>query len=243
MQQNSASLTTLAIGVLAGFFIGYAYFTLRSNSLPKRLPALAMEQYPDSAQTLQEHSDTGTENGFLLFSDTFDDNVNNWDTQFKSYGMKILYNGKYIIDYKEDGYFWWSSVPMKREAMNYTVTLKCKHISGSSNGYYGLIMTTDSANYHRFCLTRNGYASINVKKENKWQTDMAHYLGGFTPAKEVFGDVLVVKVRGIRFTYFANGKKVYSGTLDNQISWKKLGMFVEDNQTVEFDEIYVTADD
>lgn len=243
MQHNSASLQTLAIGVLAGFFIGYVYFTWRSHSLKERLPALEKEQYPNSVLPIQKYPDGDTQNGLLLFSDTFDDNVNNWDTQLKSYGMKILYNGKYILDYREDGYFWWSSMPMKREAMNYTITLKCKHISGSADGYYGLIMTSDSANYHRFCLTGNGYASINVKEENKWQADMARYLGGFTPVNAIVGDVLVLKVRGIRFTYLANGKKVYSGTLNSHVSWKNLGMFVEDKQTVEFDEIYVTEDD
>lgn len=53
----------------------------------------------------QSPNNTTSKNSRLIFKDTFDDNVNRWDTQLRKHGMKIIYDGKFIIDYKEKGTF------------------------------------------------------------------------------------------------------------------------------------------
>ncbi|OWY22295.1 hypothetical protein C7N43_14100 [Sphingobacteriales bacterium UPWRP_1] len=243
MQNRTPVIPALLAGLLGGLLLGYLFFQSRTNELQHRLYVMEQQLYTDSLPA-QIAESPDEEAGNLLFKDTFDDNVNNWDTQLKNYGMKILYDGKYIIDYRREGYFWWSGMPLKRQAMNYDVVLKARHKSGTAQGYYGLIMTTDSVNYYRFCLTNNGYASINVKKDDKWQPDMVRYLAGYKAAgTDTDEDLLELKVRGIRFTYYANGKKVHTGTLNANENWKNVGMFVEDVQTVEFDELTVSEAD
>ncbi|OWY19526.1 hypothetical protein C7N43_12225 [Sphingobacteriales bacterium UPWRP_1] len=243
MQNRAPVIPALLAGLCVGLLLGYLFFQSRVNELQHRLSA--MEQQLSSDRLPRQVAEgPGEENGNLLFKDTFDDNVNNWDTQLKNYGMKILYDGKYIIDYRREGYFWWSGMPLKKQVMNYDVVLKARHKSGTQQGYYGLLMTTDTINYYRFCLTNNGYASINVKQNDKWQPDMVRYLAGYKAAgTNTDEDLLELKVRGIRFTFYANGKKVHTGTLSTNENWKNVGMFVEDVQTVEFDELTVSEAD
>ncbi|QQS28758.1 MAG: hypothetical protein IPM47_18235 [Sphingobacteriales bacterium] len=247
MRNNPSVIAIFFMGVFLGILACYLYFKPQLIELKFKNSTLE-KQVQENAEMLsltnQQSPDNPKEkDNRLIFKDTFDDNVNRWDTQLRKHGMKIIYDGKFIIDYKEKGYFWWSWLPIKREATNYNVVLKSKQKSGRSDKYYGLILSMDSMNYHRFSLTNNGYASINLKKNGEWQNDLVNYIGGHKSTSEDGSDIFEVRVRGIRFTYLANGKKVYEGTLDTDKSWKNIGIFVEDIQTVEFDEISITETD
>ncbi len=247
MRNNPPIVAIFLMGLFLGLLICYLFYKSQMNELKIRIATLEQQvQEGVNALTIndqQSPNNTTSKNSRLIFKDTFDDNVNRWDTQLRKHGMKIIYDGKFIIDYKEKGYFWWSWLPMEREAANYDIILKANHKSGRSDKYYGLILSMDSVNYYRFSLTQNGYASINAKKNGEWQDDLINYIGGFKSTTEDGSDVFEVRVRGIRFTYLANGKKVYEGTLDTDKSFKNMGLFVEDIQTVEFDEISINETD
>ncbi|HRK28082.1 MAG TPA: hypothetical protein PK239_12445 [Chitinophagales bacterium] len=242
MERSTFVFTSLLGGILFAFVAYLLFFRVwyqhykEQNALLEEMVA----QYADSLSNCVASRQFTYGSGQLLFNDTFDDNLNKWDTRLQENGMKIVYDGKYIIDYKEKGYFWWSWLSLKQEVANFKIVLKTRHKLGSPDKPFGIILSLDTANYYRFGITHNGYVSVNAKKNGNWQTNLVSHTGGFKTNLADDWNLLEVVVRGITLTYFANGKKVKDATLETDKSWKRFGVYVEDRQTVEFDEITIT---
>ena len=176
-----------------------------------------------------------------LLRETFDENVNDWQEYLKDYGMKLLYDGKYIMRYSKKDFFIWSTIEIPDLPLRYDVELVARFKTGSENAVYGLMLNQDKDNYNRFSISASGYATINMKKEGKWQSDVISNLGGFDNAEDPDLDRLKVEVRGEKYRFFVNDRLVKDGFV--KFDWKYLGTFVSDEQTVEFDELTIVKID
>lgn len=231
MRWKGRTIVGLLLGLLMG---GFGVFFIQDSqvaTLTKRIDSLQilLPPPPDTTKT-----DSLSKTKYLL-RETFDENPNNWQEYLKDYGMKLLYDGRYIFRYTKPDFFIWSTIPVKEWVRNYDVTLHCTHKSGNSDALYGLMLNQDKENYNRFCTTESGYATINLKTDGKWQTDIAKNLAGFDDGTTT--DHLLLQVRGDKYQYFANGSLVKEGFVE--MDWAYVGVFVADVQTVEFTELSI----
>lgn len=173
----------------------------------------------------------------VLFRETFDSNINNWTSKITETSVRLVYDGKFIFRYGEDDFFTWATVALPDSIPeNYDVKLIGDHKVGREDSEYGLFFCTDAKNFVRYCNTKSGYASINIKIDGEYIARPMPITAGFDNV-EGMQDVWTLKVRGDTVQYYVNGDLAYEGA--KGLDWKFIGVFVEDVQTIEFDELTI----
>lgn len=231
MRWKGRTIVGLLLGLLLG---GLSVFFVQDSQVDR------LSEKIDSLQTLLPPPSDSTKVDSLsktkyLIRETFDENANNWQEYLKDYGMKLLYDGRYIFRYTKPDFFIWSTIPVKEWVRNYNITLSCAHKSGNSDALYGLMLNQDKENYNRFCVTESGYATINLKADGEWKNDIAKNLAGFDDSTTT--DELLLQVRDKKYQYYVNGSLVKEGFVE--MDWAYIGVFVADAQTVEFTELTI----
>ncbi len=226
--------------LLIGGIVGCVFTFFGLNSEVKKLSEqvdslrinkISVNALVDSSQLLQKPP------ARILFRETFDSNVNAWTSKISENSVRLVYDGKFIFQYEEEGYFIWSTVALPDSLpQNYDVELIAHHKKGKDDSEFGLFFCTDDKNFVRYCVTKSGYASLNIKREGKYLPRPFPITAGFDN-QEGMQDVWVLKVRSDTVQYYINGAFAYEGA--KGLDWKNIGVFVEDAQTIEFDELTV----
>ena len=199
--------------------------TLKKNGIPLQ------QNLVDSSQLLQKPASK------ILFRETFDSNLNAWTSKITENSIRLVYDGKFIFRYEEEDFFTWSTVALPDSIPNnYDVELIGTHKEGGEHSEYGLFFCTDNKNFVRYCITESGYASANIKLNGEYLPRPFPITAGFDNA-EGMQDIWTVKVRKDSVQYYINGTLAYEGV--KGLDWKYVGVFVEDIQTVEFDELTI----
>ncbi len=236
MRLNKHPFLVLLIGAIVGCLFTFFGLNSQIKQLSHQLEELkvngiSQEIGVDSSQSLKKPSSK------VLFRETFDSNINLWTSKITENSIRLVYDGKFIFKYGEDKYFIWSTVALPDSLPhNYDVELIANHKEGNKDSEYGLFFCTDAKNFVRYCVTESGYASANIKRNGKYIPRPFPITAGFDN-EEGLQDVWTLKVRSDSVQYYINSTLAYEGA--KGLEWENIGVFVEDKQTIEFDELTI----
>ena len=236
MRLNKHPFLVLLIGTIIGCL--FTFFGLNSEitKLSEQVDSLRtggvkIHALVDSSQLLQKPPSK------VLFRETFDSNVNSWTSKVTEKSIRLVYDGKFIFEYGEDDFFTWATVALPDSLPeNYDVELIADHKKGRLDAEYGLFFCTDEKNFVRYCITESGYASMNIKIDGEYIPRPFPITAGFNN-EEGMQDIWILKVRKDSVQYYINGTLAYEGA--KGVNWTNVGVFVEDTQTIEFDELTI----
>ncbi len=236
MRLNRHPFLVLLIGAIVGCVLTFLGLNSQISKLSEQVDSLrtggvVVTTSVDSSQLLKKPASK------VLFRETFDSNINNWTAKITETSVRLVYDGKFIFRYGEDNFFTWATVTLPDSiSENYDVELIADHKVGREDSEYGLFFCTDENNFVRYCNTKSGYASINIKTNGEYIPRPMPVTAGFDN-REGMQDIWILKVRGDTVQYYVNGVFAYEGA--KGLDWKYVGVFVEDVQTVEFDELTI----
>ncbi|MEZ4883528.1 MAG: hypothetical protein R3E32_02235 [Chitinophagales bacterium] len=236
MRLNRHPFFILLIGAIVGCALTFFGLNSQISKLSNQVDSLRTggiigNAMVDSSQLLKKPANK------ILFRETFDSNINNWTAKITETSTRLVYGGKFIFEYGEDNFFTWATVSLPDSIpTDYDVELIADHKKGSEDSEYGLFFCTDENNFVRYCITKSGYVSVNIKTNGEYLPRPFPITAGFDN-EDGMQDVWIVKVRGDMVQYYINGTLAYEGA--KGLNWNYVGVFVEDKQTVEFDELTI----
>jgi hypothetical protein len=188
-------------------------------------------------------------NWYLLISDTFDNNNNNWEigthnTRTGPLKEEII-DGKYRITLKAKALFTgiMFSGPIEKEktqSMDFRdiyVSIEGKATPVESTTQYGIILVTDEFLYSYSINEENQTYQVLTSPESSF-----HINGNFPGIRTDTPNNLAIKIEGGNFIFYINGKLV--GKLQNKdYSSARLGLIVfyggKNEEEIEFDNFMV----
>lgn len=197
----------------------------------------SLETLSDIRENEENKNSDDNENIREIFTETFNENVLNWDVSQDSIANRYFSDGKYVIDALQDRKYIRSLTDLPELPGDYSIEARCLWKSGDPKRGFGIELFADKNNSYFFGLTKSGYAWVKFRKDGTWQQDIIHSKAGFeaTNLKKISQKIAV---RGAKFLYYVNNKFVGEGFI-NDIQTKGLVVFVEGRQVVEFDYLRV----
>ncbi|MBC8496449.1 MAG: protein kinase, partial [Chloroflexi bacterium] len=184
----------------------------------------------------------------LVFSDTFDENVNNWptgvdDDEFARCDWSIT-DGKYRWDAEAHQGFNWHVWPDAREASDLNLTVDARQISGPEDALYGVVFRmSDSDNFYLFGLSNYQSFTFRRKYEGEWEIliDWTENTN-IRPGK---ANQITIVAMGSHFTFLINDQLVAEAD-DDVMFFGKAGLSIElygegDAAVFEFDNFELRA--
>ncbi|TVQ43604.1 MAG: serine/threonine protein kinase [Gloeocapsa sp. DLM2.Bin57] len=185
----------------------------------------------------------------IILKEDFLENNNGWIIG-KTKGIKrYITNSKYyynITKYHNTNHMYFSWINLPKLPADYDIELKTVFIEGEKEGWYGLILGTDEANYYLFRVSRYGYGRISFLKEGVWEQ------GSFEMCKINCEDAMILSLH-VRehnnFSYYLS--EATSPDCENCLSTgtfavkcDKIGVFVsvkKQDKIIAFEHLYITS--
>ena len=183
--------------------------------------------------------------GELLYSDDFSDMNSGWarkssDSDMSNMGYE---NGRYHIIRKKPGLSW-SYPPDWPIFKDFAVEAETNQEDGPDNNQYGLVLRRDtSGNYYCFQVSGTGNYRFDINQKGQW-TEIVPPTWSSKINVGNAKNILRVKCKGDRFTFYANGAKIGEAQ-DSTIPAGRIGLATGalDDQTVHisFDNLKIWA--
>jgi len=173
----------------------------------------------------------------ILFHDSFDYNVLNWELSDKNLQKNYFSNGRFIFSQNNSkNKYFLSFIKLPSLTENYNIVLSSYWKEGDQGKEYGVLLL-HSDNCYLFNISKSGYAGVGSTINDKFVA-LINKKGGYIN-KTNTKLVQKIKIRGKKFLYYINDSFVGEGLAD-KFKWNKIGVYIVGNQTVEFDELVIT---
>lgn len=173
------------------------------------------------------------------FYDGFSNNTNNWSIGDSEDVATQISQGRYIVENKHDGnYFFWKTVEYDYKE-DYTVELKLKQVSGPENYGFGIVWGAKGwGNSYCFTIASNGHYRVwGYKGEEYFEWKKWTINDNVKPIDS--DNTILLEKKGDEITFYINGISVFQHTAERFFG-QNTGFVIGKGIKVSIDHIKVT---
>ncbi len=184
---------------------------------------------------------SGSRDKVRIFSDEFNDNINQWPLDSSENAAFEMKGGAYSFEYFNENGWWgiYKEIPMDA-GRDFEIEAKIKKISGIQNNGYGIIWgRLDNNNQFEFQISSNGYYKIkkivdgNVVDIRPWTLS-----GAVNQGARAENRLNVVKMGG-KVRYHINNAEVYA-TNSEPLRGNNFGFLIYQKQRIAMDYLHLS---
>ena len=178
----------------------------------------------------------------VLLSENFSDNNFKWPMGSNKKREFKLRNGKYYFRHKQESQGWTVSKEIKGFGAhkNFKIQATARHISGITNNGFGIVWGKEGNSSHHFQLSANGHFKLSKTVNGKF-VNITGWKKSSKINKANKSNRLSIEKRGNILYCYINGASVYKSAFE-PFGGNRVGLRIDKNQAVEFDNVIVTVE-